>query len=134
MRTSQTGVDELRILTEAAIVDVKARLIACGFVRKDGSRDTKAAAEYMAKFCLENNIPLRKTKGGGVSLDAEACIATENPMLLDYERYTGLNKILTADLAMLEKGTVFPVHPRYDICETSRTSCSGPNLQNVSKK
>ncbi len=134
MRTNAQGVEELRVLTEAAIVDVKARLIAIGLVRPDGSRDTKKASEYMVKFCTENNMPIRKTKGGGVSLDAEACIATEDPVLKDYERYTGLNKILTADLVMLQKGTVFPVHPRYDLAETGRTTCSGPNLQNVSKK
>ncbi len=134
MRTNPEGVEELRVLTEAAIVDVKARLIAYGFVRPDGSRDTKKAAEYMARFCMENNIPLRKTKGGGVSLDAEACIATEDPVLKDYERYTGLGKTLNADVPMLLKGTVFPVHCRHDIAETSRVTHSGPNLANVSKK
>lgn len=134
LRTDAKGVEELRALTEAAIVDVKARLIACGMVRPDGSRDTKKAAEYMARYCMENNLPIRKTKGGGVSLDAEACIAAEDPVLADYERYTGLNKTLSADVPMLRKGTVFPVHCRYDIAETSRTTCSNPNLQNVSKK
>ncbi len=134
MRTDPVGVEELRVITEAAIVDVKARLIVADLVRPDGSRDTKKAAEYMTKVCTENKLPIRKTKGGGVSLDAEACIATEDPVLKDYERYTGLNKTLTADYVMLLGGTQYPVHPRYDLAETSRTTCSGPNLQNVSKK
>ncbi len=134
MRTNPEGVEELRVLTEAAIVDVKARLITAGLVRADGSRDTKKAAEHMLSVCAANKLPIRKTKGGGVSLDAEACIATEDPVLKDYERYTGLGKTLNADVVMLLKGTVTPIHCRYDIAESSRVTCSSPNLQNVSKK
>ncbi len=134
MRTDAKGVAELIAITEAAIVDVKARLIETGLVRKDGSRDTKKAAEYMLQVCAAGKLPVRKTKGGGVSLDAEACLATEDPVLLDYERYTGLGKTLNSDVPMLLAGTVTPIHCRYDIAETSRTTCSGPNLQNVSKK
>ncbi len=134
IRTDPKGVEEIRVLTEAAIVDVKARLIARGLVRPDGSRDTKKAAEYMKMVCEGLAIPIRKTKGGGVSLDAEACLATEDPVLLDYEKYTGLGKTLNADVPMLLAGTCLPIHPRYDIADTSRSTCSGPNLQNVSKK
>lgn len=134
MRTNAEGVEELRVLTEAAIVDVKARLVAAGLVRADGSRDTKKAAAAMEAVCKRDGLKLRLTKGGGTSLDEEACLATEDPLLLDYAKFTGLNKTLTADYVMLLKGTVYPVHPRYDMAETSRTTCSGPNLQNVSKK
>lgn len=134
MRTNAVGVEELRVVTEAAIVDVKAHLVAAGLVRKDGSRDTKAAAAHMGKFCMENNIKVRRTKGGGVSLDEEACTATEDALLLDYAKFTQLNKALTADYPMLLAGVTTPIHPRYGLAETLRTTCSGPNLQNVSKR
>ncbi len=134
MRTNPEGVEQLRVLTESQIVDVRARLIATGLVRADGSRDTKKAAEYMVEVCRRDNIPLRQTKLGGVSLDAESCLATQDPVLLDYERYTGLGKTLNADYPMLLAASVYPCHPRYGIAETGRITCSGPNLTNVSKK
>ncbi len=192
MRTDLRGVEEVRVVTEAAIVDVKARLMALGIVRPDGSRDTKKATEFMLHACgwakatvdptlpgmgmlegewdseeeravkalararepkvksprvirgkgndcfyvalRDDALPLRFTKTKEIALDAEACIATEDPVLKDYERYTGLGKTLNADVPMLLKGTVFPVHCRHDIAETSRVTHSGPNLANVSKK
>lgn len=134
MRTNAEGVEELRVQTEEKLVDVTKRLVAAGLVRTDGSRDTKKAAGYMEEFCTKSGLRIRRTKTGGVSLDEESCLATEDPMLLDYARYTGLNKMLTADYAMLKQGTVYPVHTHYGIAESSRTTSSGPNLQNISKK
>ena len=134
MRTDAQGVEDLRVLTETAIADVKERLVTAGLVRKDGSRDTKKAAAYMLEVCARDNIKVRQTKGGGTSLDEESCTATEDPLLVDYAKFTQLNKALTADVPMLMQGTVTPIQPRYDIAETARTTCSGPNLQNVSKR
>lgn len=134
MRTNPDAVEELRRITELQLSEITGGLIEAGLVRKDGSRDTKKAAGYMEEFCTKSGIRIRRTKTGGVSLDEESCLATEDPLLIDYARYTGLNKMLTADYEMLKKGSVHPVHTHYDLAESSRTTSSGPNLQNVSKK
>ena len=41
-------------------------------------------------------------------------------------------KLLTTYLPVLERAITEPVHPRYRVCvESGRTSCSGPNIQNL---
>ena len=39
--------------------------------------------------------------------------------------------MLSNDVKMLEGGTVYPVHTRYDLAETGRTTSSKPNIQNL---
>ncbi len=172
LRTNKAGVDALRVATEAALVEVTARLKASGLVREDGSRDTKKAIAHMLSVCgwirLEGveeppnapkdwlprvpgdrpvcgggkhfyaapgdeYLPLRLTKTREVCLDADACEACDDDLLADYAEYTGLDKTLSADLPMLEKGCYQPVHCRYDLAASGRVTCSGPNIQNLRK-
>ncbi len=133
LRTNIEGVDALEQETIRAIAEVKANLQASGLVRKDGSRDTKKAAAHMLMVCERDGLTVRRTKGGGVCLDEEACKATEDDMLLEYSEYTTLGKTLNADVPMLARGIYYPVHCRYGIAATSRTTCSDPNLQNLRK-
>ena len=133
IRTNAEGVDALERETLEDIGEVKDALVAAGLVRPDGSRDTKKAAAHMVMVCDRDDIPLRKTKGGGVCLDDDACKASEDPLLLQYAAYTGLGKRLNADIPMLRRGAEHPVHCKYGMAETSRTTCSSPNLQNIKK-
>ncbi len=133
MRTDGAGVYRLRVNTEAALVDVTARLQAAGFVRPDGSRDTKRVSAYMVEVCTREGLLLRKTEGGAPCLDVDACEATEDELLQDYADYTGLKKTLDTDIKMLETGTKYPVHCRYGLAESGRTTCSAPNIQNLRK-
>ncbi len=85
----------------------------------------------MLAVCEREGLPLRKTKKDGICLDSDACEATEDPLLKDYAEFTGLGKTLNADIPMLEAGTTFPVHCRYGLAESGRTTCSAPNIQNL---
>lgn len=51
--------------------------------------------------------------------------------LARYAEFVSLGKMLSNDVKMLEAGTVLPVHTRYDIAETGRTTSSKPNIQNL---
>ncbi len=99
----------------------------------------------MVTVCAEEELPLRMTKGGKekpgqkkppspptICLDTDACEATGDELLADYAEFAGLGKA-HADVEMLEAGTVYPVHCRYGLAESGRTTCSKPNIQNLRK-
>jgi DNA polymerase-1 len=116
-------------------------LVAIGLVDVDHSRDTKAAAER----CVEAYKALGKvaprtdsydpTKHGPldcISLDADSCTGSEDPILVIYSEYQSLAKTLSNDIPMLRAGAYLPVHSRFDeLKETGRTGSSKPNVQNV---
>ena len=99
LRTDPAKVDLLEIQIHEEIEKVHAQLVTAGFVREDGSRDTKKTACHMVDFCSANDLLLLKTQptrdkktggmkgGGNVSLDADACEKTGDPLLVAYARY-----------------------------------------------
>lgn len=138
LRTYGPGVAKLEAATRSALVEIRGRLVAAGLVRENGKRNTKAAMAHMVAVCAEEGLALRLTSGGksGIKkpcLDADACEATGDPLLKDYADFTGYAKTLNADVEMLSKGTQHPIHPRYDIAASGRTTCSKPNIQNLRK-
>jgi len=83
-----------------------------------------------------------------VSLDSDACEAVlhahgediagvplpddgAGAALASYAEFVALTKMLSNDVEMLKQGVVYPVHTRYDIAETGRTTSSKPNIQNL---
>lgn len=116
-------------------------LVAAGLVDIEHSRDTKAAAQR----CVEAYAALGKvaprtdsydpTKHGPldcISLDADSCTGSEDPILVLYSEYQSLAKTLANDIPMLRAGARMPVHSRFDeLKETGRTGSSKPNVQNV---
>jgi len=147
LRTNGPGVERLREETETARDEVKGRLMDAGLVRKDGSRDTKTATAYMLDTCVRLGMSVRRTDGGegktdeqlradlaGVSLDGDACEATGDALLEDYATYSTLGTLLSKDVPALSLGTTWPIHTRFDLAETGRTTSSKPNVQNWGKK
>lgn len=128
LRTNAAGVEQLRAATQAQLDDVIGVLREAGFVRADGSRDTKAAAARMEAVM---GARCRRTPTGRPQLDGDSCDASEDPLLVDYGQYTTLGKVLSTDVPMLEAGTVTPVHTRFNLAESGRTTSSGPNIQNL---
>ena len=153
LRTNAAGVAALQMQTEHAAKDIEATLVAAGLVRPDGSRDTKLAKERMLLACgwqwddgqgkyvaLEERErdgtlkPLRLTDGGNgppqPQLDADACKASDDETLKLYAELTSLKAVLNKDVPALARAVIYPVHTRFDIAETSRTTSSNPNVQN----
>ncbi len=154
VRTNAAGVEALREQTRAAYDELEAELISHGLVREGGTRDTKAAKRRMIAVCRDERLTLRRTDTHGnpgkckdldgnpvpdgadecaehVCLDGDACNATGDDVLIDYSTLSTLKKVLSNDVAMLETGIYYPVHTRYDLAETGRTTSSKPNIQNL---
>jgi hypothetical protein len=125
-RTSKTGVDQLERATIAERDRLGEILREQGLVRADGSRDTKAAAARMVAAVPD----YRKTKGGGVCLDSDACEESGDPLLESYAEYSSLAKVISNDVAMLAGGVTHPIHTRWDMAATTRVTSSKPNIQN----
>lgn len=142
-RTREQGVIDLEVATERRIQELTADLVSWGLVRKDGSRDTKVATQRMLDVMgwrVEGDgyvktrydaRPLRKTKGGGISLDRDACKESDDEILQDYGERAVMKAVQDKDVPMLRAGIIMPVHSRYDIVASGRTSSSSPNLQNL---
>ena len=110
---------------------VRERCKQYGFVRENGVRNTKVVQAYIQEVCNREGLPVRLTPAGKPSLDADACEATEDPKLIDYARLTQYGSVVAKDLPMLRDGVKFPIHTRYGLVETGRTSSSKPNVQNI---
>lgn len=105
----------------------KARLQKAGLVRHDGTRDEKAARARMA--ATGSN---KKTDSGAPSLSADACIDSQDPILVDYADYGSLLKLKSTYIAPMKMAEGLALHPRWNpIVKTGRTSCAKPNLQQL---
>lgn len=163
LKTSKEGVDALRRETQGEIDIVQQRLIGIGLVRKDGTRDTKAAQRLIKtawlrqglegkactcdkatmpppksklKNCQSCNLPLApifRTKAGSFALDEDACESCDDPKLEDYTAYTSLIKVRDTDCEMLAQGVELPIHTRFKMVETTRVASSKPNVMNITR-
>jgi DNA polymerase-1 len=140
IHTDPAAVLTLKADTEARLAAVQDLLVTEGLVRKDGSRDTKKAAKRMVQVCLENGVTLKRTKSYDpkkhgpdecVCLDKDACKESEDDILVAYSDYTVYGAVLNKDIPLLMSGARVPISPRYDLAETGRSTCSGPNLMNL---
>lgn len=132
--TDADAVDKLEGELTADFDRLRAELQDAGIIREDGTADTKAAQAAMTAACEEEGIPIAKTKGGAVSLSAEACDRFEDESIVGmYSRFLTLRKTLANDVKMLRSGCDVPIQPRYDLADTGRTRCSKPNIQAINR-
>ncbi len=103
----------------------------CGGVRKDSTPEDRGHFYYAPDN--DDTIPLRLTATKEVCLDADACEACDDELLGAYADFTGLGKTRNNDVAMLEKGITQPVHTRYGLAASGRTTSSNPPIQNLRK-
>ncbi len=134
LKTTPQGVEQFEKAITEEFQDVKARLVSAGLVRADGTRDMKAAAAAMTDACTRLNQQVPKTDKGNVSLEKDVCDSVDDPIIKDYSNFLTLSKILNNDVENLRKGTHLPIHPRYGLADTGRTTCTGFNIQNVRRK
>ncbi len=154
-KTDPAAVKQLKERVVRDIDEVKGDLIEAGLVRKDGSRDTKAAVRRMMDTSvrvwtdaaekilsgthdkIEQMNPQELAeyadeKGKYISVAEEPCIMSGDKTLIAYSRYSKLQSLLTGSIKDLETGCTIPIQPRYEVIQaTGRTGCSGPNLQNL---
>jgi DNA polymerase-1 len=144
LRTNAAGVASLQMQTERVCNEIQKKLVAEGLVRPDGTRDTKLAKERMLAACgwawdvglgkyeptRDDPRPLRLTDSGEPSLDSDACKAADDETMKLYAELTSLKTVLNKDIPALAKAVIYPIHTRFDMAETGRTTSSSPNVQN----
>ncbi len=152
LRTDPAGVETLRRETQAELDELTDDLVLAGLVRPNGTRDTKAAQARMLEVCLREGKIIPRTDAHEncpedaddpqspnfcrehVGLDADACEASEDPILIAYAERSTCAKVLSNDVKALAGGTEYPIHTRYGFCETGRTSSSKPPIQNLCRR
>jgi DNA polymerase I len=134
LRTHGPGVDKLEAETVAALAGIEGDLQAAGLVRENGSRNVKAARARMVVVSAALGKPVRLTAKGQVSLDSDACEASEDDLLEDYAELTALKNVLAKDIPVLRAGTVQPVHTSFGLAASGRSTSSKPNIQNFRRR
>lgn len=145
----RTNIDSIEALRRAAIEAVTAlreQVIEYGFIRADGSKDTKAIKQRVLEAYGDKAPPLTKTgrelvKSGRpwdikhVATDKVALEDSEDPLLQTFSEYGEWSSVLGKSegkgvIAMLERGVVDPIHTTYRLAKSTRTTSDGPNVQN----
>jgi DNA polymerase I-like protein with 3'-5' exonuclease and polymerase domains len=132
--TDPDAVDKLETELRADFDALKFELQQELIIREDGTADTKKAKEAMVAACEEEGFPVARTKGGDVSLSAEACERFDETSVIGrYSQFLTLRKTLSNDIKMLRAGCDYPVQARYDIADTGRSRASKPNIQAINR-
>lgn len=135
-RTDAKGVGEFARLTQTSYDEVASELRAAGLLRPDtpkapGSRNTKAAQQRIVLAYEFIGKPCPLTDGGQPALDSVACNDSGDPLLVRYAELSGLKSVLSKDVKLLRSGVNEPIHSRFGLAESGRTTSSDPNLQNL---
>ena len=143
VRTNARRCEQLEKVTLAEIARMREILVAERLVRKNGSKDTKAAkARVREAFGRKGqDVPLVQRKDGtegDVSTERDAMILSGDEILVVYAEYTTANNLL-GRVEDLKRGVRLPLQPRYDsLLETGRTSSSkgdnGVQIQNFPRR
>lgn len=147
MRTAREKLTQLRAETEAHVDELMEFAQEAGFVRENGTKNMKAIKAYVAE--AYNGRP-PKTKA---SEQCAACgkpedpacdkhVATSkavlqesgDPVLEVFADYGEWAAVKNKDLPMLELGADWPIHTKWGIADTTRTTSSKPNVQNLRRK
>jgi hypothetical protein len=151
------GVERLKAAIEREREDIEELLLEEGLIKWDAkkkayTKDTKAAKALMVEVCREEGLQVifsdahfdEKHGEGGcpagdkceehICLDADACERSDDERLIAYAKYATTGKQLSTDIPALMKGIYFPLHTRYWLAETGRSTSSGPNIQNQSSR
>lgn len=131
VRTDEERVDAYERDLERELGERVKEAQAEGFVRKDGSRDTKKIKALVEKWHRDQGLPIPLTEKGQVSMARKALRATGHPGLYAVSEVVRLDKLRGTYLPSLRHGTTAPITPNYNpIVESLRTSCNDPNIQN----
>lgn len=69
-----------------------------------------------------------------VCLDADACERTGDDLVIAIGDWKTTKKQLTNDIPALERGAIYPLHTRYGLAGTGRSTSAKPNIQNQSNR
>ena len=151
IRTNPERVAALERATVDRLAELLPGLVQNGLAREDGTRDTKEAVKRMVGILGEASVltakgeelraegrdPFLVARADGklVSVAEEPCMMSGDHVLVNYSEYAKLRNLFSGAIKDLKKGTIVPIQSRFNpIMHTSRTSSSGPNIQNPRRR
>lgn len=135
LRTDPSRLEILAAETHADLEDLRqffqAEPEGAPFVRANGTRNMKAIAAYVQE-AYSGSPP--KTDAGRVSTSRATLEESGDPILERFAEYGETSAVENKDLPMLLAGCQWPIHTRYGIADTTRSTSSAPNVQNLRRK
>jgi len=129
LRADEERVKALGDKLRAAAAPLTEALAREGFIREDGTKDTKRIALAVEQAYKQRGMEIPRTDSGAVSTTAEALEAVDDPLLKTLAEYNASLKNLSTYLPSVERAVNAPIHCRYDILETGRYASSGEPIQ-----
>jgi hypothetical protein len=149
LRSDPISIDELFEVTSAEIDQLRHEFTIRKFLRPDGSKDMKAIRAWVS-YAYDGAPPMTEESAASkrdrqkaaeqgihkkpfapqVCTDRATLEESGNPILEDFARYGETASVLNKDLPMLASGVDYPIHTRWGIAGTGRTTSSAPNIQN----
>jgi DNA polymerase-1 len=135
MRTDAEAVEALAATFMARSRELTAILHAEGILRPNGVKDTKRVKALVEEAYAALGQDVKRTATGEVSTERAVLAKTSHRGLLALAESTGVEKMLSTYVPVLEQGTRTPINPGWNVLvATGRTSCREPNLQNLPRK
>ena len=132
LRTDADAVDLLERTIDQTLARHEQELRQWGILRSDGSKNTKAIEELVLE---DLGVDCDRTPSGKVKCDKETLDQCSHPALVALAETAGADKIKSAFLKTVRKGTLEPIHPYYfPILTSDRVSCRNPNIQQMPRK
>lgn len=135
MRTESEAVAALSSAFMARSRELTEVLHAEGILRPNGVKDTKRVKALVEEAYAALGQEVKRTATGEVSTERAVLAKTSHRGLLALAESTGVEKMLSTYVPVLEQGTRTPINPGWNVLvATGRTSCREPNLQNLPRK
>lgn len=140
VRTDPAAVDDLEQRLHQEVTGIKEELRAEGLIKASGSKDMGAIyARVRAAYSARGEAPPQTAKqaeagSDKTKTDTETLRDSGDPLLMKLADISNSDKLLNTYIPLLRSGTTGPLHPRYYLAETGRTTCRNPNVQNQPRK
>lgn len=134
VRTDEAAVVKLAAKLTNTLEELTPRIVATGIMRDNGSKNMKVLRAAVTDAYTAAQMPVPQTEGGQVATDKETLTVASNfnPVLKDVVEHVHAQKILNTFVEAAAQGISRPINPRYNpMVASGRTSCSGPNMQNL---
>jgi hypothetical protein len=125
------SVDRWEKDTRARFAELARTLVDAGLMRRDESRDTKAASARLESVFAAEGLEVPRTPSGAVSLSEDACLRCHDPVMRAYGQIGAVKARLSKDLPILRRTVC---HTRFGLAASGRATSSDPNIQNLGRE
>lgn len=135
LRTDGVAVEELASSLEGDLKALDPQLVAAGIKRPDGTINQGVLREFVTTAYEGQDRRVPKTPTKKVATDKDTLKKSGDALLIDLGQLSETRKILDTYVPILRSGTVYPMHPYYNVLVNSgRTSAEKPPIQTPPRK